>query len=151
MNNDAYGRTVVFSTDGTTDTYLVGGAVSFEFPAGTSQAVVYLAFAKQLNAAKFQQAVQDFGDLHYPVRTVQQFQAVWAVANLPVNVLLVNRRAYILQLFTWTSAVISFATTYVIALNAMSDPAVVAATSGDFTQIPADPMVTPGAALLINS
>ena len=41
MPNDNFGRTVTFSTDGATDTYIVGAGLTLIFPAGTSQSVVY--------------------------------------------------------------------------------------------------------------
>lgn len=42
MPNDIYGRSVVFSTDGTIDTYTVdGGAIVICYPAGTDQGAIY--------------------------------------------------------------------------------------------------------------
>jgi len=77
MNNDAYGHTVSMTTDGVTDTYLVGGATEYQFPAGTSQDVVYLSIAQQFNLAQAQAAVQAFVNSRYSLETRFNLMAIW--------------------------------------------------------------------------
>ena len=150
MNNDAYGHTVSMTTDGVTDTYLVGGATEYQFPAGTSQDVVYLSIAQQFNLAQAQAAVQAFVNSRYSLETRFNLMAIWNLCN--GNILLLNRTAYVKQIFTWAQAVVTYAATYMATINAMTDPAVVAATTPNFsTLISSDPLVNPVAAIQINN
>lgn len=150
MNPDIYGRSVDFSTDGIVDVYRVGGAIPFEYAAGTDQAVAYLAFAKQGKLVQFQAALQDFLLSRYTLETRWSFIALYVTAQS--NILLVNRRAYIGQLFTWASSVITLAATMGAAINAAGSEAAAAAITWDFsTLVNSDPLVSPLAAAAINN
>lgn len=150
MNNDAFGRTVDMTSDGTYDTYTVGGAIDFVFPTGTSQAAAYLSMAKQTQIGRAQLALQSFILDRYPLETRWSFLALLNDANN--NVLLINRRAYIQQIFTWTRTVITYAATFAASINAMSDPATIAATQWDFSTLSvSDPAITPLAAVAIGN
>lgn len=150
LPNDAYGHTVIMTTDGVNDTYEVGGAIQYSFPTGTSEAAVYLSIAKQFNIAKATTTFQDFGLSRYSLITRFSLMAVYQLALL--NILLVNRRAYLLQLFTWAQSLVTYSVTYMAAVNALSDPAAVAAMVPDFgPYIVSDPLVTPIAAVQINN
>jgi len=149
LANDAYGNTVDFTTDGVTDSYLIGDSVTHAFPAGTSLGPVYLTIAIKTNIARAQPALQDFVDQHYDARTRLALNALLYCAQ--ANGLLPNRVAYLMQVMTWVQAVIAYSAAYVATVSAMTNPATVAATQPDFTQIAADPLVTPIAAVQINS
>lgn len=139
LPNDAYGHTVSMSTDGTTDTYLVGGSTSYEFPAGTDQGVVYLSIAKQWNLQMFMVALQSYIQGSFPVATQLQFVCMYLAAQAGG---LTNRATYIAQLLTWLNVVEAYAATYVTGIQGLSDPSVVAATIINTTLITAAPSVT---------
>lgn len=150
MNDDVFGRSVEMTSDGTYDTYTVGGAIDYVFPTGTSQAAAYLSMAKQTQIARAQLALQAFILDRYPLETRWSLLALLNDANSAANILLVNRRAYIQQIFTWTKTVISYAATFMATVNAQTDPAAIAALKWDFTALAAaDPAITPIAAVAI--
>lgn len=147
LDNESYGRMVTFSTDGTLDYYLVGGASTFTFPVGTSQDAAYLSIAKQTNLTRFQAELQAFMDYKYTVTTRMNIQALYVLASKNG---LTNRTAYLEQFYTWAQSVISYAAAYVTSVNAMSDAAAIAGTFWNFSSIVvADPYITPLAAVAI--
>jgi hypothetical protein len=150
LPNDAYGNSVTFSTNGTTDTYLVNNNVSYAFPAGTAQAAVYLTIAIKENLAQFQTQIQAYIDGLYSLDLRFNLNAMYNLAvqagNLP------NRVAYITQLFAWAQAIVSYSASYVATVQAMTDPAIVAATSFNPASISVpNPNITPLAAIQINN
>lgn len=146
MSNDVYGRTVSMSTDGTTDTYTVGGALEFQLPAGTAQAAAYVAFAKQGKLAQFQAALQEFILQHYALETRWNFIALYVDAQQ--NILLINRRAYIEQIFTWSRLIMTYAATFSATVNGSSDATAIGAMAWDFGTLgAADPLISPLAAV----
>lgn len=142
LQNDAYGRTVVLtSSDGTTDYYLVGGSITYTFPTGTPTPAVYLSIVIQWNAVLFQNALRAYIQNLYDPSTVQLPLALQYLAARKGQML--DRAAYIAQLFDWLNAINIYATSYRTALLAMVSPATVVATAFDPTQISvADPGVT---------
>lgn len=147
LDNDAYGHTVTMDSDGTIDTYTVGGSLEYIFATGTSQATAYLSMAKQFKLSVFQDAVKAFVTDHYALDTRFNFMALYLTAGLKLN-----RQAYVAQLLTWATSVVGYAATFVATVNAMSDPAVVAAAQWNFAALDSsDPKVTPIAAVAINT
>lgn len=149
MNNDVFGRTVEMTSDGTYDTYTVGGSIDFIFPTGTSQVAAYLSMAKQTQISRAQAALQIFILDRYPLETRWSFLALLndAIANS-----LINRQAYVQQIFTWTRTVITYAATFMGTINAQTDPVTIAALRWDFTALAAaDPAITPIAAVQIGN
>lgn len=147
FDNDAYGRTVSMTTDGTTDTYLIGGAIGIMFPAQTPQPQVYLAFARQCNLARFQASLNDYLDSKYS-------QAIRLnLIGLYLNAVaenLANRTAYLLQILIWQNAVMSYAGAYTAALSNMTDIPTIVSTLWDPRQIAvADPQISALAAVQI--
>lgn len=152
MNDDVFGRTVTMTTSGAYDYYLVGGSIEFVFATGTSEAAAYLSMAKQTQIARAQLALQTFILDRYPLETRWSLLALLNDANSAANILLVNRRAYIQQIFTWTRTVITYAAAYMASINAMSDPATIRDTRWDFSALAAsDPAITPLAAVAIGN
>lgn len=150
MNDDVFGRSVSMTSSGGYDYYLVGGSFEFVFPTGTSENAAYLSMAKQTQLSRFQAAMQAFVLDRYPLETRWGFIALLNDANQ--NILLINRRAYIQQIFTWTKAIITYSATYAASINAMSDPATIAGTSWDLSTLAAsDPMITLIAAVQIGN
>lgn len=147
ITQDAYGNPVVFSTDGTTDTYVVSGTYlangspiyTYTFPAGTADTTVLLALAQKMNLIIFNQALSDFVYKHYDtetrVRWVQLWIETFTAGNLP------NRLAYINQLTTWGSAISAYTATYITTIMAITDLAVIVAKVFDSTQFAADPQI----------
>lgn len=148
MSNDAYGHTVSMATDGTTDIYLVGGSIEYSFPAGTSQNVAYLSLAINANLLLAKAAAQDYIQSRYSRDAQIQLLVLYLAAQRGG---LTNRANYIAQLLTWLNSIIAVLGAYVAQVQALTDPAVVAATTIDMSQFPTDPSVTMLGAVTINS
>jgi len=148
MDNDIYGRTVSMTTDGVTDTYLVGGAFDFALPAGTNSAVAYLAFAKQGKLLQFKSAITEFGQNHYDATTQQQLVILYLAAKASEKV---DREAYLAQLFAFVNSVTAYSVAFSAAVNACSDPSTIAAMQWDLSQIASDPGVTLAGAIAIST
>jgi hypothetical protein len=149
MNNDAYGRTVSFSTDGTTDSYTVGESQVFNFPAGTPTDAAYLGIAIGKNIEIFQAAVSDYALNAYSYADRFTLLALYHTAQAAG---LTNRQAYIFQVMLWAEAVTAYALSYISAVKALTDPTIVVATAPDFSTItPQDPLITPLAAMAIST
>lgn len=146
LSNDAYGRTVVMSSNGITDTYLVGGAIVFNFPAGTATPVAYLAFAKQMNLFLFKSALRDFTDALYDSFTRQQLTNLYLAA---VEAGLTNRKAYLAQILLWTNAVTEYVANYMASVNGAVNANAITDLVFDSTQFMADPKITASAAAQI--
>lgn len=140
ITNDVYGHSVTMTTDGTIDTYVVGGSLTYTFPAGTSDAVVSLTLAIQANILMFMAQFNDFMNNHYTVEIRVRLIGLYLATQ--GDILHTNRFAYLGQLMTWTKAVSAYATSYIATLNAQTDPNVVATLMFDQTQFAADPAIT---------
>lgn len=141
LPNDVYGHTVTMTTDGTTDTYQVGNAISYQFAAGTSQAVVYLSMAKQVNLAMFNLAITDFINTRYNLET----RLRWMVLYLEYqgDLFSINKYNYVKQILVWGMSVSQYANTYTLAVMALTDPNDVYAKDWDLTSLDAsDPKLT---------
>lgn len=111
--------------------------------------VVLAATAIQKNISQFQTSLQNFISSHYTTDTRLNFIGIYENAILNG---LISRQAYIAQLFVWQNAVIAYAASYIGAIKAMTDANLIASTVWDFTALAAsDPMLSPMAAILINS
>lgn len=151
LPNTAYGLPVTMTTDGVHDTYHVDGSETYVFAAGTAQADAYLAIAKKENLGYATQSINDFVEGRYSLHTRFSFMAIYTLATT-ADVPLVNRAAYIKQLFTWAQSVVSYAAAYIATVNALTDAATVASTAPDFSSlVSSDPLVTPVGALAISS
>jgi hypothetical protein len=148
LANDAYGHTVFFSTDGVTDTYLVGNASTYQFPAGTSAGVVYVSIAIQFNLAQAQIALQTWINARYSSDVRWNLNAVYTCA---VAAGLTNRAAYVFQLMTWGAALMGYSAAYIATVQAMTNPATIAATTPDFTHSAQDPLINPFSAMAITT
>lgn len=147
---DGYGRPVDFSTDKVTDTYLVGDAIVFTFPAGTKQQDAILSITLQTNISRAQPQLQAYIADRYSLETRLAFHVLLQCAQSGDKPLL-DRIAYIMQLMTWEQAAISYGAVYIAKVSEIQDPFEVAKMAPDFTQIPDDPMVTTIAAISIQS
>lgn len=141
MNNDAYGHTVSMTTDGITDTYLVGGAIYYSFPAGTAQAAAYLSIAKQTNLAQFNASLTDFINNHYNLETRFRWMALYL--EFQSDIISINKYNYTKQLLAWGLSISQYTNTYVIAVMSLSDPNDVVAKKWDFSTFETtDPKLT---------
>lgn len=141
LPNDAYGHTVTMTTDGTTDTYWVGSSIPYSFPAGTSQAAVYLSIAKQTNLAQFNNALTDFINAHYNLETRFRWMALYL--EFQDNLLYINKYTYVKQLLTWGLSISVYTNVYVIAVMSLTTPEDVVAKDWDFSTFDAsDPKLT---------
>lgn len=77
-----------------------------------------LALEKSEKLAAFQEALKAFIANLYSVEVRLNLNAVYTVA---ANTGLTTRAAYVYQLFTWANTVIAYASSYVVAVNALSD------------------------------
>lgn len=165
MDDDNYGRTVTYSTDGIFDTYTVSGngiTFTLSFITGTDLTQVYaainsigntvppvLAVAIAQNISNFENQMQIFLDSRYSTDTRMNFIGIYI--NAQINGL-TNRQAYVAQLLTWQNAIIVAAATYVDMVSAMTNVATVQATTFNFSALTAeDPCLTPIAALQISN
>lgn len=139
LSNNAYGQTVSRTSDGTTDYYLVGGSVTYQFPTGTPVGAAYLSITIQTNLLMFKAASQDFVQTLYPPQTQIQMLSIYLAAQASG---LTNRMAYVARLLTWINGVLAYSATYVAGVQALRDPAAVVAAQWDVTQFPADPAIT---------
>lgn len=138
ITSDAYKHDVAFSTDGTTDTYVVGGAFTYNFPAGTSDGVVAVTLAIQANLMIFNNALTEFVNTHYS----NESRLRWVILYLECQAFSrPNRATYIAQLLSWGDAISVYTSAYIAALMAMQNPAAIAAKTFDQTAIPADPAI----------
>lgn len=152
LPKDGYGNSVVFSTNGTSDYYTVTGIYgtnTYVFPLGTAQGVVYVKLAIAANILQAQSLIQAFLNSHYSLDLRFNFNALYLLAQ--ANGTLPNRMAYISQLFTWAQAIVSFAAQYVTTVQAMTNVTQIINTMPDFSLLPADPCITPIAAIQINN
>jgi hypothetical protein len=108
-----------------------------------------LSQAINANIQGFQNALMNFIDTSYSVDARLNFNAIYtlAIANsLP------NRAAYIFQLFSWAEAVVTYASTYIASIMAMTDLGTVNSTTWNFASISvSNPTVTITGALEISS
>ncbi len=112
-------------------------------------AVPVLSVAKAQNISSFRDAMQAFVDSRYPLDIRFNFIAIYI--NAQQNGL-TNRMAYVSRIFPWMNATIAYAAQYVGSVQAGNDPATVVAKTWDFsTLIDSDPLITPIAAIQINS
>jgi hypothetical protein len=145
--NDVYGRTVVFqSTDGVSDFYLIGSAITLAVPTGSSAGVVLVACARQGKLAMAQQTLYDFIDSKYSQRIMLYALYIY---NDAVDQGFTNRAAYVQNLFVYTRGIIAYLSTMVTAINASTSPSTIAAMQFDQSQFGADPGYTGMAALAI--
>jgi hypothetical protein len=139
LSNDAYGHTVTMTTDGTTDTYTVAGTQTFQFPAGTSQSVVYLSIAQQWNLQMFNTALTAMVNSHYTNETRLRWVQNWIESTVNGWT---QRLAYINTLVNWGASITNYTATYIQTIMAMNDPSVVASTTWDFSAVEAaDPQI----------
>jgi hypothetical protein len=139
LPNDAYGHTVTMTTDGTTDTYVVGGARPYSFPTGTNIGVVYVTLAIQANLILFNNVLTDIINNHYGLETRVRWMSLYLETQFLGQP---NRLAYIAQLLTWGNTISVYTAQYIAALLAMTDPTAIAATVPDFSAIEAaDPKI----------
>lgn len=139
ITKDAYGHDVVGSTDGTTDTYVVGGAYTYTFPAGTSDAAVSLYIAQQQNLIRFNLALTTMVNSHYDSETRLRWVQNWIEST--VN-LWTQRLAYVNTLVAWGTSVTLYTGSYISTMMALTDPTVVAATVWSFSALEAaDPKI----------
>lgn len=150
LANDAYGHTVSVTTDGVSDFYLVGGAQTFSFPTGTPENTAYLAFTKTLKFQYFMADLRVFGPSQYDQQTQMNFLSLYLAAQAAGT--FPNRMAYIAQLLNWLNSMSAYAAAFVLSIQAMSDPAVVAATQWNFSTFSAsNPAITLLGAVSINN
>jgi len=141
LPNDIYGHTVTMTTDGITDTYLVGDAVPYSFPAGTSQAAVYLSIAKQTNLTQFNSALTEFINNKYNLETRFRWMALYL--EFQNDLFSVNKYNYVKQLLAWGLSISQYTNTYVIAVMTLTDPNDVIAKKWDFSAFDvSDPHLT---------
>lgn len=140
ITSDAYGHAVTFSTDGTTDTYEVGGSRPYMFANKTADNVVSLSIAIQENLLIFNAVLSDFISTKYPLDVRSRLTILYLATQ--TNILLVNRLAYLNKLLTWVNSISAYAATYIATLQGQSDPAVVVTLKFDASQFSADPGVT---------
>lgn len=148
LPNDAYGNTVVYTTDGTYDYYTVAGITQYKFPTGTAQSVVYLTIAIQDNLILFMNNMQNFIQSQISIQSQLQFVCMYLAAQ---EAGLTNRVAYIAQLLTWLNGVESYAATYVTSVRAMTNISTITSTVFNPSSISALPSVTLMGAIEINS
>jgi hypothetical protein len=140
ITQDAYNHSVTMTTDGTTDSYLVGGAMSYQFPAGTSDAVVAITLAIQANLILFNAALTDMVNNHYSLEQRVRWILLYLEGQFMV---LPNRLTYLNQLLTWGNSISTYAVTYIATVSAMTNPTTIAGTQPDFSAIEAaDPKLT---------
>lgn len=112
-----------------------------------SAPVPSLAVAKINKIAAFQTAMQTFVNSRYSSDVRMNFIGIYINAQ---RNLLLNRQAYVAQLFPWQNSVITFAATTIAAINALSTPQDVIAYTWDLSSlISSDPYLSPIAALQI--
>ena len=148
MNNDQYGRTVTFSSDGNIDTYTFGIGTVLEFPAGTSLDLVYCSINSQAplaseptlsqtiacNVAAFQIALSEFVNSQYT--SMDRLNLIGIYINAVTNNL-TNRQAYLAPLLVWQNSVILYASSYITSVEAMTDPNMVLTTVWSFDSLAA--------------
>lgn len=139
MNNDVYNRIVSKDSDGSNDIYMVGGTYEFKFPIGTPESVAYLAFAKQGKLIAFKNAIEEFAENAYDIKTKISLIALYLMAEKNA---LSNRIAYIAQALDWATSVVQYASQFEATVYSMTDADAIAALSWDFGQIPKDPQIT---------
>lgn len=148
LPDDVYHNSIAKVTAGGFDIYTAGSYV-FKFPAGTNQNVAYLSMAIQQNLAQFQIEMATFVTSRYSLDTRFNFIALYT--NAQANAL-TNRLAYISQIFTWSNSIITYASTYVASVKALTNPATVATTKWDFSAfIASDPLINPLSAIQISN
>lgn len=140
ITSDAYGHTVSFSTDGTYDTYVVGGTRAYTFAHGASDNTVGLSIAIQENFLIFNNAISDFIGARYPLDIRSRLTILYLATQ--TNILLINRLAYLKQLLTWVNSISAYAATYIANVQAQTSPAIVVTLTFDSSQFSADPGVT---------
>lgn len=149
LDNDIYGRTVDMTTDGVTDTYVVGGTFYFAFATGTPLTPIYKSFAVQGKMLPFKSAVQDFINNRYDLPTRINFLTMYL--NATKNSL-TNRLIYLDQLMTWATAVIAYSAAFQTTVAAGADAATIAAINWNFSTLEtSDPLLTLGAAIAISN
>lgn len=137
--DDAYGNQVIFTTNGTTDTYTVNGTNVYNFLAGTAQSQVYLTIAIKENLLLFMSSLQAFVQSYFSVQVQLQLVCMYLGAQ---EAGLTNRATYIAQVLTWLNGIETYAATYVSSVQAMMSTATIISTAFDSTQISAAPSVT---------
>lgn len=145
---DGYGHQVTMTTDGVTDTYIVGGTYVYPFPAGTSDAAVLLSITIQANLIMFKAALLDFTGAKYSLEDRVRWLGLYAAAQAG---LLASRAAYIGQLVTWINTVSTYGAAYAASVAAQTDVNVVVAMKFDSSQFAADPAITLGAAISLGT
>jgi hypothetical protein len=139
LPNDAYNHSVTMTTDGTTDTYVVGGSRPYGFPAGTNIGVVYVNLAIQANLILFNATLTDIINNHYGLEDRVRWMALYLETQFLGQP---NKQAYVAQLLTWGNAISVYTAQYVAALLAMTDPTAIAATVPNFSSLEAaDPKI----------
>lgn len=138
ITQDAYGHAVTFSTDGTTDTYSVGNANNYTFPAGTIDAVVAATLAIQANMIIFNAALTDYINTRYTLESRSRWMALYLEFQAYSQP---KKLAYVTQLLAWGNAISTYTSNYIIALMAMTNPTTIAATKFDPSQFSADPQI----------
>lgn len=140
LPNDVYGHTVSMTSDGVTDTYLVGEALSFAFATGTTQDAAYLSMAIQIKISMLKQAIQDYAFGKYDEKTRIGFISLYQLAQSQLHL---NQMAYIQQLGTWAKSILTYAGSVVTAVSALTTPQAVADYQWNIeAHISADPQIS---------
>lgn len=138
ITQDAYGHSVTMSTDGTTDTYVVGDTNTYLFPAGTAGNVVAAKLAVQANMIIFNAALTEFVNQHYTLET----RVRWTILYMEFQLFSQpNKLAYVGQLLSWGNAISVYTAQYIGMLMALSDPAVIITKQFDPSQFGPDPAI----------
>lgn len=138
ITTDAYGHTVTMTTDGITDTYLVGGARNYSFPAGTPDANVAISISVQANLLIFNDALTEYVNSHYTAENRLRWTTLYLefqYFNQP------NKLAYVAQLLSWGNAISTYTAVYIGTLMAKTNLSEIAAMVFDPTQFSADPAI----------
>lgn len=159
LPDDKYGRPISSQTDQIEDMYVFDGMGTASFPAGTKIENVYSTIeanapmvpdiinAKSDKIVEFQIAVREYTSLYYDTQTRVSFLALFAMAKEQG---LVNRAAYIAQLFTWMNSIIAYSIQFGSAVNALGDAQAVVDKQWDFSGITI-PTITLAAAIQIGN
>lgn len=139
ITTDAYGHEVTMTTDGTIDTYTVGGSRGYNFPHGTSDGVVAVTLAIQANLILFNATLTDIINNHYPLESRVRWMALYMETQYLSQP---NRLAYIAQLLAWGNTISVYTATYIAGLMALTNPVTISTTVPDFSAIEAaDPKI----------
>lgn len=138
ISNDVYGHQVEMTTDGVHDVYVVGGARSYTFPAGTADGPVSVAIAIQENLVIFNASLTEYINSCYSIETRTRWIALYLEFqsfNKP------NKMAYVTQLLSWGNSISIYSATYIATVMTMTDLNLILAARFDANQFPIDPQI----------